>query len=273
MNRYITARAKPLQDAADILDPHESHGPTTGLHTAERDAISVTFHDDDWEAYLGDLGIDTTDPLHDRNPDEMTVSELNEFHQWLQAENMWATQESDFDARLATLEKALPAAIQRSAALKDELALAKEKHLENYHRLERQALAVFAERNSLQSGIDKIAALIGIPPKHHWHPNHVVEELRKQMEDDQTLPMSERIATQIQIEGDRSSIREFGRLLAAIQWCCTTGSSRTIRVTIDGDGSASLRFYSVDSQGMKEDHIPGLPEADWPENNQFDIGE
>lgn len=126
MNRYITARAKPLQDAADILDPHESHGPTTGLHTAERDAISVTFHDDDWEAYLGDLGIDPTDPLHDRNPDEMTVSELNEFHQWLQAENMWATQESDFDARLAALEKVLPAAIQRCAALKDELALVKE---------------------------------------------------------------------------------------------------------------------------------------------------
>jgi len=205
MNRYITARAKPLQDAADILDPHESHGPTTGLHTAERDAISVTFHDDDWEAYLGDLGIDPTDPLHDRNPDEMTVSELNEFHQWLQAENMWASVESDFDARLAALEKALPAAIQRSAVLKDELALVKEKHLDNYHRLQAQALALAEERDALQSGIDKIAVLIGIPPKHHWHPNHVligitpkhhwhpnhvVEELRKQMEDDQTLSVT-----------------------------------------------------------------------------------
>ena len=85
--------------------------------------------------------------------------------------------------------------------------------------------------------------------------------------------MSERIATQIQIEGDRSSIREFGRLLSAIQWCCTTGSSRTIHVGIDGDGSADLRFYSVNTQGMKEARIPGLPEADWPENKHFDIGE
>jgi hypothetical protein len=204
MNRYITARAKPLQDAADILDPHESHGPTTGLHTAERDAISVTFHDDDWEAYLGDLGIDPADPLHDRNPEEMTVSELNEFHQWLQAENMWATQESDFDARLTTLEKALPAAIQRSAALKDELALAKEKHLEDYHRLQMQALAVAEERDSLQSGIDKIAALIGIPSKHHWHPNHVVEELRKQMEDDQTLSVTPEHLKELYFEAHNS---------------------------------------------------------------------
>ena len=85
--------------------------------------------------------------------------------------------------------------------------------------------------------------------------------------------MSEKIGTQIQVEGDRASVRQLGKLLQAIQWCCMSGSSRRLTIDVDGDGSASLRFREVVEPGETGEIVPSLKEEHWPVGNAFDIGE
>ena len=56
------------------------------------------------------------------------------------------------------------------------------------------------------------------------------------------------------VTGGNEEIRELLILLRKIQWCGRTGSSRTIPIHVDGDGSARLSFY-VNNQEFNPDWI------------------
>ena len=53
----------------------------------------------------------------------------------------------------------------------------------------------------------------------------------------------ERVKLDLVVTGSNEEIKELLILLRKIQWCGRTGSSRTIPIHVDGDGSARLDFY------------------------------
>lgn len=57
----------------------------------------------------------------------------------------------------------------------------------------------------------------------------------------------------IRITGEEFEIKEFLQLLAKIQYLGTVGSSKTIPVHVDGDGSGHLRFEVVSESDPPSD--------------------
>jgi hypothetical protein len=55
------------------------------------------------------------------------------------------------------------------------------------------------------------------------------------------------------VVGSTESLIEFDTLLGLINYCCRTGSSRTIRVDVDGDGSACLKISKLNEKNEEKE--------------------
>jgi len=66
------------------------------------------------------------------------------------------------------------------------------------------------------------------------------------------LTESKNLSIDIRIVGHKEELVDFIRLCKAIQHLGRVGSNRTIKLTVDGDGSGRLAFYSIDG-GNEED--------------------
>jgi hypothetical protein len=63
----------------------------------------------------------------------------------------------------------------------------------------------------------------------------------------------------VRVVGQKSEIRDFIRLCKVIQCLGRVGSCRTIKVTVDGDGSGRLAFYGVkDGKDFTEFNSEGI---------------
>jgi hypothetical protein len=68
--------------------------------------------------------------------------------------------------------------------------------------------------------------------------------------------MSDRKFVDIRVEGSESELIEFLKLCSVIEYLGQVGASRTIRLGVDGDGSARLKFVVV--EGKERRSIPNI---------------
>jgi len=62
---------------------------------------------------------------------------------------------------------------------------------------------------------------------------------------------------ELRVIGEKSELKDFIRLCKVIQRLSITGSCRTIKVTVDGDGSGRLAFYGI--EGANEEGKTLIP--------------
>ena len=67
----------------------------------------------------------------------------------------------------------------------------------------------------------------------------------------------------IRVVGQMSELKEFVNLCKVIQHLGRMGSNRTIKLTVDGDGSGRLAFYGIE----RKPHVPsGVEYIDFNSN-------
>jgi len=72
----------------------------------------------------------------------------------------------------------------------------------------------------------------------------------------------------LRVHGDESTLIEFARLCGKIQYAGDVGSCKTVRLTIDGDGSGRQKFAC-----LEQDEVLPIPSQPFEDHTTYWIGE